>query len=79
MFSGDLTYLRRRAAEERQRAIAALSPDVRALHLDLAKHYDRASGQLDNAEHMRSSREAVERSLRLLGQTAGQVPGRLPE
>ena len=73
MSSDDLRYLRGRAAEERRRALLAASPDVRAMHLDLARRYDQASGKVDNAEHMRSSREAVERSLKLLAQTSLQV------
>jgi hypothetical protein len=43
----DLAYYRRRTAEERAAAEAALRTDVRAIHLELAAAYDQRIAELE--------------------------------
>ena len=63
----DLDYFRVRAAEERQRASAATDPEVRRVHLDLARRYAIAAGSHD---HVESARDAISRSFSLLSGTS---------
>ena len=69
MPSPDVDYLRTRALEERQRALEASSPVIRALHYDHALRYEQLAGQMRTADEMRSSRSAVQRSMDLLRNT----------
>jgi len=64
-----------RALEERQRAVNATSPVVRAAHLEFAIRYERVAGELNTAGEMRSSQLAVERSMELLRNTDKLVRG----
>ena len=66
MPSEDFSYFRARAVEERERALAAASPTVRAVHLDFAGRYDRMATGLHPAEELQLSHDAVRRSLSLL-------------
>ena len=65
-----LEYFRVRAAEERKRASAAPSENIRAIHLELAQRYEHACGRVDTDLHMQSSRDAIARSLNLLSTTS---------
>ena len=69
MPSEDLKYLRSRATEERERASAATSRRIRAVHLEFAKRYEEMAHQLAVSEEMESSREAINNSLGLLRAT----------
>lgn len=69
----DLRYLRIRAAEEGERASAATSPTIRAIHLEFAIRYDQMAGQLRRLEELRGSRDTIRRSLDLLSATARQL------
>ena len=64
-----------RALEERQRAVNAASPVVRAAHLEFANRYEKFAGELNTAGEMRSSQMAVERSMDLLRNTDELVRG----
>jgi hypothetical protein len=46
----DLAYYRRRSAEESVRALAALDPKVRQVHLELAHYYDERVTALEARE-----------------------------
>ena len=69
MPSEDVSYFRARAVEEREQASAAVSPAVRAVHLDFAGRYDRMATGPHSEEKLRLSQEAVRRSLSLLRAT----------
>ena len=73
MPSADLEYFCVRALEERHRASATASPDIRDVHLEFAARYEQLAGELHIAEAMRSSRNAVHRSLELLNTTKALV------
>lgn len=75
MPSADAQYFRARALEERQRAVGAASPVVRAVHLEFAMRYEHLAGELDTADGMRSSQSAVQRSMELLRATNELVNG----
>ena len=75
MSSEETEYFRMRALEERQRAVNATSPVVRAAHLEFAIRYERVAGELNTAGEMRSSQLAVERSMELLRNTDKLVRG----
>ena len=75
MSSEETEYFRMRALEERQRAVNAASPVVRAAHLEFAIRYERVAGELNTAGEMRSSQLAVERSMELLRNTDKLVRG----
>ena len=69
MPSPDVDYFRTRAIEERQRAVEASSPVIRAVHYDHAARYEQLAGEIRTADEMRSSRSAVQRSMELLRNT----------
>lgn len=69
MPSEDISYFRARAVEEREWALAAASPAVRAVHLDFAGRYDRMVARPRSAEELQFSQEAIRRSLCLLRAT----------
>lgn len=73
MPSNDIEYFRDRALEERQRAAAAVSAAIRTVHLEFAVRYEQLAGELRTALEMRSSRQAVHRSMELLKTTDGLV------
>jgi hypothetical protein len=75
MSSEETEYFRMRALEERQRAVNAASPVVRAAHLEFAIRYEKFAGELNTAGEMRSSQMAVERSMDLLRNTDELVRG----
>jgi hypothetical protein len=67
--SEDIRYFRARALEERQRALAAASPAIRAIHLEFALRYEHLAGEMRAADDMQSSHAAVQRSMNLLRTT----------
>ena len=69
MSSDELNYFRARAIEERERAGAATSSAIRAVHLELALRYDQLAGELRRTEELQLSHDAVRRSLDLLRTT----------
>lgn len=69
MPSEDIKYFRARALEERQRALAASSPAIRAIHLEFAIRYEQLAGEMRAADDMQSSHLAIQRSMDLLRST----------
>jgi hypothetical protein len=76
MFSNDLEYFAQRACEERERALAAPSPNIEAIHFELAAKYEALAAGHETPEQVRSSQAALLRSSELLYRTSAQIDGR---
>ena len=70
MPSEDIEYFRARAVEERQRAIAAEDPNIRTLHLEFARSYERVLHEAKDRRMLEASRNAIKSSLNLLKATS---------
>lgn len=69
----DIEYLRLRAREERQRAVASPDHAIGKVHADFARQYEAEAERLHADEQLRTSRIALDRSQRLLEITSKQV------
>ena len=74
MVSNDFKYLRARAAEERERALAATDATLGRTHSDFARQYEAAAAKVSFDIQVQGSRDAIRRSLDLLAETGAILP-----
>jgi len=73
MSFNDLVYLQKRAQEAREQARASADPRVQAIHLKFAAQYEKAARELQSEDEIRTSRDAIGRSLDLLASTSRRI------
>ena len=73
MSPDDILYFRRRAREERDRALASADRYVAAVHMNFAELYEAAASRLNGSDQIGASHAAVSRSHQLLESTSRQA------